>query len=365
MSKDIKVVPLTKSMLRKAVDQNTYWRDTLIPLPKSKAIWLLANTRIEEDDYCGIFGFENEKIISFIYMFPDLLNINNTEVKKIYWILSWWVDSKYQNTVLATYIFNEAVNLSKKQVIIKSYAENANKFYKKQPFTIINSRLRYTIFFSLNPSILIGRYPFLKSFKFFLDKANVLIDKLVRIINKSKLKNRVKILTYDYITQLDDETWRFVEPLCKNDIILKTREYVNWQLSNQQYTQTPIPKKFPLRSLQTGISDNINLRVIKILKDKRCVGFLSYVINHKEFNIKYFLVKEEKNYDICVDALIEHFIVEKSNFIFTDDTKLANTITKRYKTIFNYKVLKNALAHNETKLDFKNLEVLNRDGHFY
>ncbi|WP_106794554.1 hypothetical protein [Aquimarina sp. Aq78] len=365
MSKNLKIVALTKKMLREGIDQNTYWKGNLTPLPKSKALWLVSNSRIKEDDYCGVIGYEDEKMISFVFMFPDLLNTNTDEKTKVYWMISWWVDKQYKDTVLGTYIYNEAVNLTGKQILIKSYAENVTTFYEKQPFTVITSRLRHTIFFSLDASMLIGRFRFLKSFKFILDRIDAMAAGVIRLMNKPKAKSRTKMLSYDYINQLDDITWQFAEPLCENDLIYKTKEYINWQINANQYTQTPIPTKHPYKSLQTGTSNNIYIHNLKIMKENKIIGFLSYVINYNEFNVKYFLVKEEENYNLCVDAMMENFIQKRTKFIFTDDTRLSDCITKRYSTVFTHKVTKKGLAHDETKLDFENSNMLNRDGHFY
>ncbi|MBW1296537.1 hypothetical protein [Aquimarina litoralis] len=365
MSKDLQVIGLTKKMLREAIDKNTYWKNDLAPLPKSKAIWLVANNRIEDDDYCGVLGYEGDKMISFIFMFPDLLNANDDQPKKVYWMISWWVHKSYKDTVLGTYIYNEAVNLTGKQVLIKSYAENVTTFYEKQPFKVIASRLRHTIFFSLDASMLIGRFKFLKSFKFILDRFDSVVGSMIRFFNRSKLKSSVKELAYEYVNQLDNDTWRFIAPLCKSDLIYKTKEYVDWQIDASQYLQTPVPERHPYKSLQTGISNNIYLHNLKILKDDEIIGFLSYVVNYNEFNVKYFLVEKEENYDICVDALIENFIKQGTTFIFTDDTKLSDNITKRFKTIFTHKVTKKGLAHNDTKVETEHFEMLNRDGHFY
>ncbi len=360
---NLEVIGLTKKMLSEAIDKNTYWKDSLAPMPKSKALWLISNPRIEDDDYCGVIGYEGKKMISFIFMFPDL--INDTEKKKVYWMISWWVHPKFKDTVLGTYIYNEAVNLTGKQIFIKSYAENVTTFYEKQPFRVIASRLRHTIFFSMDSSMLIGRFRFLKPLKLIVNWIDSLTYSIIKTLNKSKFKKTTKSLSYDYITQIDNATWNFIEPLCKNDLIYKTKDYINWQIDNDQYMQTPISSKFPYKVLQTGISNNIHIHSLNVIKDGEIIGFISYIINFNELNVKYFLVKEEGNYDLCIDALMENFYKVKTKFIFTDDTKLSDTITKRYKTVFTHKVLKKGLAHNETKLDQENLVMLNRDGHFY
>ncbi|MBQ4819553.1 hypothetical protein [Aquimarina sp. MMG016] len=365
MGKNLQVIGLTKKMLSEAIENNTYWKDELSPMPKGKALWLVSNTRIQDDDYCGVLGFEDDKMISFIFMFPDFANAKDNMPKKVYWMISWWVHKSYKNTVLSTYIYNEAVNLSAKQVLIKSYAENVTTFYEKQPFKVVASRLRHTIFFSLDSSMLIGRFKFLKSFKFILDRIDAVVYSMVRWMNIARFKKNTKELSYDYINQIDNETWDFIEPLCKNDLIHKTKEYVNWQIDNSQYTQTPIATKHPYKALQTGISNNIHIHNLNVIKENKIIGFISYIINFNELNVKYFLVKDQNDYDLCVDALMENFAKVGTKFIFTDDTKLSDNITKRYKTIFTHKVEKKGLAHNETILDFDSLEMLNRDGHFY
>ncbi|MEW7278496.1 hypothetical protein ABW636_07860 [Aquimarina sp. 2201CG1-2-11] len=365
MGKNLEIVALTKRMLREGIEQNTYWKGDLTPLPKSKALWLVANDRIEEEDYCGVLGYEDDKMISFVFMFPDFLNENGKKGSKVYWMISWWVDKKYKDTVLGTYIYNEAVNLTGKQVLIKSYAENVTSFYEKQPFTVIASRLRHTIFFSLDASMLIGRFSFLKPFNPILKVIDDTVASFLRFINRSRLKNNTKSLEYEYIPQLDNKTWELLQPLCKNDLIYKTKEYVNWQISTSQYMQTPIPKKHPYTSLQTGVSTNIKMHNVKVMNGEQLIGFFSYVINYNEFNVKYFLVIEDQYYDVCIDALVENCIKKKAKFIFTDDTRLSDSITKKYTTVFTHKVTKKGLAHNETKLDFENTTMLNRDGHFY
>ncbi|WP_010179257.1 hypothetical protein [Aquimarina agarilytica] len=364
MSKDLRIVPVTKAELRKAVEKNTYWETSMVPIPKSKAIWLLSNTRIEEEDYCGVFGFEGDKMVAFIYMFPDLFNFGK-QIEKGYWELLWWVDHAYKDTVLGTYIFNEALNLANKKVIVKSYAESVNDFYEKQAFKLIQSRLRHTIFFSLDTNILLGRFSFLKYFKLILKGADKLVGALVNKLNKLKAKKRTATLEYHYLNKLDQATWEFIKPLCQNDLVHKTKEYIDWQLDNSQYTQIPVVNKFKQHSLQVGIGHNIRIHKVKIVQDETIIGFISYVINHKEFNIKYFLVSDQSNYDKCVDALIAHFTQSGMNFIFTDDTELSNNINKRFTTIFTYKIAKKALAHDSIEFGNEALKIYNRDGHFY
>lgn len=365
MSEKYRVIGITKRELRSAIEENRYWKGLLSPIPKSKALWIVSNTRIEEDEYCGVIGFENEKIISFIYMLPDLLNIKNG-TKKVYWMLLWWVDIAFKNTVFGTYTYNEAINLAGKQVLIKAYAENVTSFYKKQPYHVIAQRIRYTVFFSLDSSILLGRFNFLKHLNYIVKLADSFSYSILKLTNAKASKSRTNVLVYEYINEIDNETWEFIKPLCKNDLIFKTKDYINWQISNSQYTQIPTAKH-AYTSLQPGISSNIHIHNLKIIKDETIIGFLSYTINFNEFSIKYFLVSNSSNYDACVDVLIENLYATKTKFIFTDDSQLYETIKKRYKIIYTHKSIKKSLSHNSLNLDMQkeNLYLFDRDGHFY
>jgi hypothetical protein len=363
MSKNYEVKAITKSTLREAIENNTYWKNGMAPIPKSKAIWLLANDRIQEDDYCGVIGYENEKIIAFIYMIPDFLNTGKP-IKKIYWMLLWWVDNTLTNTIIGTYMYNEAVNFANKQIIIKAYAETASDFYNKQPYKIIASKLRHTLFFSMDTSMLLGRFPFLKALKPLLGIIDNLSYHVLKLINRAKLKKRTNTLTYEYINDIDNDTWAFLEPLCKNDLILKTKDYMNWQISNTQFTQTPT-SKHRYFALQAGLSSNIHIHNLKIVKDATIIGFISYIVNYNECNVKYFLTKSPLYYNDCVDALMEHLYASKSKFIFTDDTPLADAISQRFSMIYSHRVMKNSLAHQSIDLDMTSVNLYDRDGHFY
>ena len=366
MSNDLIVRGLTKKMLKASIDENTYWNSGFAPITKSKAIWMINNPRIEDNDYCAVIASENNQILSFISLIPDFLNLKNNTYKKMYWMVSWWVNPKVEKTVIGTYTFYEALKLTNNKIVIKSYAEHIDSFYKKMPFTTIASRYRYTLFLSLDPSMLIGKFKFLKPVKFIFNALDHAVYFIINnLFNKQKLKKSTANLKYEYLNNIDESTWRFMEPLCKNDLILKTKDYVNWMLDGKQFTQIPVSKKFSYKTIEIGTSNNIYLHNMKILKENKAIGFLSYIINYNEFNVKYFLVEKEEDYDECVDALIENFIIKKARYIFTDDTVLAENIKKRFITVFTHKSLKKGLAHNSLDLTLDTVSLKNRDGHFY
>lgn len=362
---DIEIQYLTKKALQDSLLQEQYWNnEKQVPFSINKAQWLCSNPRINENDHCAVIALENNCVVGFIYLLPDLLYAQGNTEKKASWIIYWWVTPKYENNVLATYIFAEALRLTNNQVLVKSYAEHIGNFYNRMPFKTISAKFRYTLFFSLDASILLSRFKFLKYFKGLVKLADGLSRNLLAYINNKKAKKQTKTLQYEYLNALDETTWRFIEPLCLNDLVVKTKDYINWQISPMQFSKTPLGKT-PYTALENGTSPNIYIHNVKILLDQTVIGFLSYIVNYKELNIKYFLVKDENHYSTCAGVVIEHLIKHQSTFMFTDDSKLAEHINKTYKTIFIHKVTKKAIKHKDLVLNREQLDIKNQDGHFY
>lgn len=364
MNKNLNIVYLTKSDLGVALKNNTYWNNTVVAMPKSKAQWILKNDRIEPEDHVAVIGLEKDKIIAYTLIVPDLIKVGNTH-EKVNWIHIWWVNQKYSGSIIGTYIFNKTIRVLNKNVILNSYIENTNEFFNKGPFTTIKARPRFTIFFKLDHSILVSKLSVLKHFKWLVALANNTIVRLYNQLNKNKIKNATKNLTYDYLNILDDETWQLIEKKTKNDFTVKTRDYVNWLIDNTQYTQTPISNKFLHSYSTTGYSKNIYSNTVKVIYNNSLIGVLSYVINGIEFNLKLFITKDANLTKLCVGALLEHFFKSGATYIITDDAMVAELINKHYRPIFTYKKEKKAIAHKSLNFNFNKVLVTDRDGRFH
>lgn len=365
MISNFNIVPLTRKQLQEAIDQNTYWQNNVVAMPKSKAIWLLKNERIASEDYVAIIGLENNEIVGYTLIIPDIIQTSKNETFKINWVHIWWVNKKYNGEIVGPFIFNKTLKILNKNVLLNSYLENTNKFFSKGPFNIINKRPRFTVFFNLEPSIIVSRIPVFKYLKWLITICNKTLIIGVNYLNYKKANKVTGPLTYEYINELDDESWQYIKEKCKNDFTVKSKNYINWQIDNTQYTQTPIQKKFRFTYSTTGYSPNIYSYTVKIMEEKSLIGFLSYVLNGLEFNLKYFICKDTTLEKKCLAVLIEHFIKSKASYIITDDSKLAHQIKKQYITVYTYQIEKKGIAHKNLKINFEGTILTDRDGRFH
>lgn len=365
MKNNFNIEVLTKKSLIEALEANTFWKNKRVPIPKSKARWLIANERIASDDVCAVIGLENGEIIGYTFVISDRIQIEKNRIEKLSWIHLWWVHEKFEGHIFGMYLFNETVKQLNGKVLINSYLERNNRFFEKGPFRIINKRKRYTIFFFLDPNILIARFRFLKYFKILIKLTNYIISGIRNYFKKKRIARKTKDVSYEYVNQIDNELWLLIEKGCKEDFVLKDKAYVNWHMDNSQYTQTPVSKKFRHSFSSTGYAPNIFLHNLKVFRGNDLIGFISYVVCAREFNVKYFLVKNSSCVSECIAALLEHFFASGSSYIITDDAQLSARIEKEYHPFYIYKIDKKTILHKDVNLSFETVSITDRDGRFH
>ncbi len=360
---DINIITLTKSLLRESLNNNTHWDSKgYVPFSKSKALWLLRNNRIKDDDVCAVIGLENKKIISFIFLVPDFIN-TKTGTEKIFWSRRWWIAEKYKDSVLPTYTMSVAMNAINNKVLIKFLGKEVVEYYKKQPFTEFAYRTRYYIMFNLDTNLLISKVKYLKYFKAFLRIIDQASLHLVTKLNRSAAIKKTKEFSYEYVSYIDETLWSYINPFCKNDLIPKTKEYINWQIDNNQYTNALTNNKQPFKCLLNSIQKrvyNINY-IVKI--NNKTIGFTSFLIRGKEAIVRYFICENE-NLEKCADALLENISLTQVSNLQTENKKLGSYLQKKYTNIYTNKRELYALGHNDLNIYFGKAPINDRDGNF-
>lgn len=361
---DLKIISFTKKELRKNLDEGFFNHNDLIGLSKNKIQWLLENTRIDEDDYCIVQAQDGTTLVSDIFMVPDLVKTKNKELKKVYWIINWWVHPEYENTIIGSYLYSEASRLVGHKIVIESYVENTADFYNKQPYIQIADRLRHILFLRLDVHLIVSRLKFLKPFQFLLKPLCAFISYLILLLNRIKTKNNTNGLTYEYVSHITDATWLFMSPFLEKDLAYKTKEYINWQLNANQYVKTPIASKARNKALIKGTAKEIFPHTYAVFDAQEQIGFVSFLKIESTVYLKYCIANTE-NSSRVIDSLIEHLIHYKITSIYTDNTIVAERIQKQCITIYKHSVSKKALAHKTLSEDLEGLVLSEADGNFH
>jgi hypothetical protein len=363
MNQDLRIVSLTKVELQNALKTNTYWSpaSAYVPFSKSKAAWLLQNERIANDDVCAVLGLENDELVSFVYLIPDLLQ-TTTGVTKVYWSRRWWIHPKYKDTVLPTFTMNTALEAANHKIIIKFLGRDVEAYYKKQPFKEVAERTRYFIVFNLDAHLLSSKIHFLKYFYWGLKRLDRASLKLSAFINTRKVKSQTKDLNYNYLAVIDSKTWAFIKPFCANDCIPKDSAYINWQIDNNQYTHTLVEHKHKNTCLVAGAANRIYNTSFTVIKNDEIIGFISFLVRRQEAVIRYFIC-DDAHLEYCANALLENIIATNATNIQTENDVLGQLLQQKFFNIHTNKRTLYGLVNHSIAIEDE-LSFLDRDGNF-
>ena len=333
---NLEVITLTKLSLKEAVTENKFWGDSYEPpFSLNKAKWMLENNRADDEDVFAILGYEKHTIIAFVSLMPDFIKNEAGDLKKVFWSQRWWVADKYKETVLSTYVKNISLNECENQVIIKFLGDKTKAYYEKQSYTEFSKRKRYIILFSLDYDLLVYKKNNLKRIASLLKMVDGFSRRIISVINRRKTRKKNKGINYERVQLIDDVTWDFIEKQCSNDIVPKSKEYVNWQLNNNQYhVIKDNVNKFGYKCLLGSISEKIyNLNIV-VKRNNEIVGFISGLVLGNRFIVRYFITTDIYYYD-CVNIMIENFINTKCTILQTENSKLGEHVIGNYFKVYS------------------------------
>lgn len=363
---NLEVITLTKLSLKEALAENKFWLDTYeAPFSKNKAKWMLENSRAEDKDVLAILGYENYNIIAFVYLVPDLIKNEEGRLKKVFWSQRWWVADKYKETVLPTYVKKISLDECNNQVIIKFLGDNTKAFYEKQPYAQFSKRKRYIILFSLDYGLLVYKKNSLKKIAPLLKFADRVSRRIVSAINRIKNRKLSEGISYEKVQFIDEETWSFIKNHCSNDIIPKNKEYINWQIDNNQYhvIKNDVNENGNKCLLGTISKKIYNFNVIVKLENE-VIGFISGFVSGNRYVVRYFITTETY-YNDCVNIMIENLIISKCTLLQTENSKLGACIVDRYFNVYADAKELVSLIHDDVSVNFENSNMTDQDGNFF
>ena len=363
---NLEIINLTKLVLKEAIAENKFWGDSYeSPFSLNKAKWLLENNRADDNDVLAILGYENHNIIAFVYLVPDLIKVKGGIPKKVFWSQRWWVSDKYKETVLSAYVKNMSLNACDNQVIIKFLGDKTKAYYEKQPFTKFSKRKRYIILFSLDYHLLVHKRNSLKNFASILKLTDSFSRRVVAFINKRTSHKISKGISYKSVSSIDVDAWSFIEKRCIDDVVPKSKEYINWQIDNNQYHFLKEGIEKPnYKCLLGSISNKIFNATIIVKKDDEVVGFISGYVSANRFMIRYF-VTSEIHYDDCLNILMKSLMSYKCNLLQTEDGILGERIKNKYFKVYADDKELVSLIHNDVNVNLQSAIAKDQDGNFF
>ena len=322
-----------------------------LPLSEAKLNWHLGNPRAGQNDILLAIAVLDNEVVGHIHLVPDFIRTHEGP-KKFFWMLVWKMHPKFENTVVATYLYSETLKATQNSVLIRSYAQSANQFYKKLPFVHFFKRKRHTFFLGINATLVQQKVTFAKRMPAPLALIERTSQRLWNTLNRPKLKKMLKGITVKSVDALNEDVCHFILEHCKSDAVPKDRGYLNWHLQLDSTWHLPAGKSVPQGCQSYALS-----------KNKTIFGFLTLTISGKEAHVKYFLAAK-KDYPSMAALAIDQALRLRCTHINVDNQGFMDAVNSTVKPYYRHAQVKHALYH-KSQADVMTITMLkDQDGHY-
>lgn len=307
------------------LDQREFWLQENLPFSRIRATQYVANPYANNDDPLWLIARHQERIIGYIGMIPDMLNVQGAQ-QKVCWLTSVWVSPHWREKGLGTELIASAIVLYPHACSNSGTPTSVGLVLQKNLMRVYEQRERAWYVFNVNPAILrIFKYnnPLLSAV---LPPLRVLTSLILRFRFSSWKRTGLQV---EQVGELDAESLHFLQTQWHHDFSLKDKSVFAWRSRNLVYS----PRLRGVNPLyQTYFANHgwsqQNI-LYKLFKSDQMVGMINIMVTDGVLNIPYLYLQpgvEEDFMGFLADVILSNHI----DAVYTQNPKL-NAMFKRWK----------------------------------
>jgi len=337
----MQIVSYNKFELQGLIESDFFEKLNKIPISKHRALSHINNPYCADDDILLWAVYENETLMGYSSVLPDMIVRNNCE-EKIYWSSSTWREESAQKNTLAATLLLKVLTQYKNRLFMTDFIPEAEKSYQKlRIFKPIQTELGCLFYRNLSFSQAVRKcFPKLKPivplYSLFEKCFNFTLF-LGRKLTTKKIKSDLSIVENNiFDAEFDD----FVKNYCnENNLVVRDAEFFKWIIDYPWVLQRK-PDNESKRYHFSSVSEQFEYHPVKIYDKQKLVGFMFLKIRDKRLTVSFSYLN-----DICVKDAANYILqlatAKDLDSITTFDKKLIRRLTKkRTKYIFAKKMEK-------------------------
>ena len=337
----MQIISYTKSELQELIESDFFRRLNKIPISKHRALSQINNPYCADDDILLWVAYENETLMGYSSVLPDMITCNGRE-EKIYWASSIWRTESEKKSTLALTLLLKTFEQYKSQLFITDFNPKVEKTYSrlrifKRGDTEIGATFYRNLAFS---QVIERRFPKLKRiipFYLFLEKCFNFTLFLGRKLTTRKIKTNFSIVEN---TVFDAEFDNFVKNYClTNQLVERDSVYFNWIIKYPWVLQKK-PDNESKRYYFSSVSEQFEYHSVKIYDRQKLIGFMFLKIRDKRLTISFSYLNNDCAKDVVV-YILQLANAKNLDVITSFDKKIMSELTKkRTKYVFAKKTKK-------------------------
>lgn len=342
----MKIQPYTVDDLREKLHQGDFWSSDILPITKHRALSHIHNPRAESDDVVLFVCYNNDHIIGYFGVLPDKIYLHDVEYK-IAWGSTIWVDPQHRGKRIGQLLVSKAFDhydicSSGFTRSGKMVADTSGRFS-----TLRTSEGAAFIVRSCCSYFLPKQFPKFRRFRPFFNLVDRTANNFVDLHSLLRKRNNTgyKAGNIEFITEIDEQTDRFIRQHSKNALSKRAAEELNWIIKYPWILPAPRNDTADSRYFFSTTSQRFLYLNVKVFDtNDTMIGFVMFKVKNNIMTIPFAYFDDTAINDIVhligfmvLEMKIDIFITYQKEIIQKITTNHLPYLYKKDLTLLYYK----------------------------
>lgn len=319
------------------INSTAYQESDYVAISKQRARSQQKNPRALPEDIVLVLVYEAEELVAYLGVFADDLHFQ-TGVEHVGWLSCMWVNPKMRGKGLAKKLLQTVFEAWAYKILVTEFTPAAKGLYDRSGhFIDLAMPKGWRGYLRPNFATLLPKKserwkkwtPFLRA-----------VDGLLAIPNSLRLwvKKTPSIQTqgysFEYLVELDEEAWAFIQTQQQGELIHRNRAELNWLLQNPWLLQAPLKDRNAARYHFSSVTASFYFLAIKVYNTALEVVAV-VIMSYREGSVKLPYVYCQDGAEEVVWQLIDqHLLAMKAVTLTVFQPSLVASLAQRKHPFF-------------------------------
>ena len=299
--------------LQEYIDSQEYKQTKYVAISKHRALSHIRNPRAKADDLVLVLIYEQEEMVAYLGVFADDLHFT-TGVEHVGWLSCMWVNPIMRGKGIAKKLINAVFEAWDYKILVTEFTPAAHGLYNRTgQFLDLAKPSGLRGYLRLNLAYLLPKKdPKWNKWKPFLS----CIDAVFNLPNALRLTwYKTNCPTFEYLSEIDDEAWAFVEAQKGKELMNRNRADLQWLVNNPWLLASGLKDYNAARYHFSATDAFFSFLNIKIYDEKlEMIGFLILSIRGKNMKVPYAYYKDGAEKAV-LNVIYKHLLELKLNML--------------------------------------------------
>lgn len=336
-----------------------FWNYSFLSISKHRLYAHYKNPNLDDNDIVLLLAYLKDELVGYMGVFIDRILIDTT-VKKIGWLSTWWVHPKTKGTGVGREILNTMYAENNGQIGISQFTPSAKRVYDKSGYftTLKESRGIKAVLRSNLSFVIPTLFPKTKKLNNLFNHIDCFINFFIDLklaFQKAFLTSKLRNITIEYLSVIDDESLSVIHQFNKKDISNKDKAFFEWMKAYNWVQKAPLLNFTNRDKYEFSMYDHeFEFSYIKINQENNCIGFIVLQKRNYVSKVLFTYFDDTIHTNIVSDIIKLQAIIQNTREIICYEDAICINFKKSTLFLYKTKKVKNSIiskTFNRTNFD--------------